>query len=127
MKRLIFSVLIASLLVLTPSAQTATATYGTLISSLSTTSTGAVTGTKFAAPSPNTYLVSWAVVADGSALSVNLEGSLDDSTYFTLDSQTTAAGGLKNYGPTSVKFLRISAVSRTGGTSTTGKLVVARY
>lgn len=98
---------------------------GEAATSLNTTSTGAVTGTPYAVPSGavSGRLLGWQVKADGSALSVNLMGSVDDVTYFVIDTQTTAAGGLK-FLNTSVRFLRIDAVSRTGGTATTGQLYI---
>jgi hypothetical protein len=100
--------------------------YGIPETSLSTSSTGVVTGTVYNLPTTYAAIVTWQVVADGSALSVNLEGSLDNSTFFTIDTQTTAAGGIKNFGFTAVKYVRISQVSRTGGTATTGTLIVNR-
>lgn len=101
--------------------------YGVGETSLSTASTGVVTGTSFAVPTTYAALISWTVVADGSAISVNLEGSLDNSAWFTVDSITTpASGALRNFGFTAIKFVRISQVSRTGGTLTTGSLVVNR-
>lgn len=103
-----------------------TATYGTLVTSLNTTSTGAVTGTAWAVPSSYAALIQWTVVADGSALSANLMCSLDNSSYFVVDTQTTAAGGTKQFGFTACKFIRIDAVSRTGGTGTVGTLVTSR-
>jgi len=102
------------------------ASYGLLNSSLSTSSTGVVTGTAFALPSGYASIITWTVTADGSALSVNLEGSNDNISWFTMDSQTTATGGLKNFGFTAVKFTRCSQVSRTGGTATTCSFVVSR-
>lgn len=103
-----------------------TATYGTLVTSLNTTSTGAITGTAYAVPSSYAALIQWVVVADGSALSANLMCSLDNVSYFVVDTQTTAAGGSKQFGFTACKFIRIDAVSRTGGTGTVGTLVISR-
>lgn len=101
--------------------------YGVGETSLSTASAGVVTGTTFSVPTTYAALISWTVVADGSAISVNLEGSLDNSAWFTVDSITTpATGALKNFGFTAIKFLRISQVSRTGGTATTGTFVINR-
>lgn len=120
--------LVASILVLTAIQTPAqfTSSYGTVSTSLSTSSTGVVTGTPFAIQATYSSLISWQVVADGSALSVNLECSLDNVTYFIVDSQTTATGGLRNFGFSAVKFCRISQVSRTGGTVTNGSFVVTR-
>lgn len=103
-----------------------TASYGTTVTSLNSSSTGAVTGISFAVPSSYAAIITWQVVADGSALNVNLEGSNDNVTYSTVDSQTIALGGIKNFGFTSVKFIRCSQVSRTGGTNTSCTLVINR-
>lgn len=103
-----------------------TASYGILVSSLSTTSAGAVTGTSFAIPQTNSTLITWQVSADGSALSTTLEASFDNTTFFTVDTNTVATGGMRNYGFTGFKFVRISQVSRTGGTATSGTLITSR-
>lgn len=104
-----------------------TSSYGVVSSSLSTASAGAVTGTSFALPLTYSATITWVVVADGSAISVNLEGSLDNSIWFTVDSITTpATGAIRNFGFTSLRFLRISQASRTGGTATTGTFTVSR-
>ena len=102
------------------------ANYGESNTSLSTASNGVVAGTSFSIPSTYAYTVTWQMIADGSALSASLECSLDNSTYFIVDTQTTALGGTKNFGFTGCRFLRISQVSRTGGTATTGSFVIAR-
>jgi len=107
------------LLISSPIYAQSTASYGINVTSLSTSGAGAVTGTAFGIPTTYAAIITWQVVADGSALSVNLEGSNDNSTYFTIDSQTAATGGIKNFGFTAVKFVRCSQVSRTGGTATT--------
>lgn len=124
MKRLI--ILLGFLLITAKVEAQQTATYGTLVTSLNTSSTGAVTGTTWAVPSSYAALIQWTVVADGSALSVNLMCSLDNSSYFVVDTQTTATGGTKQFGFTACKFVRIDAVSRTGGTATVGTLVTSR-
>lgn len=124
MKRFVFALILS--LISTQAYAQRSLNYGIVGASLNTASTGAVTGTAFAIPPSNANIISWQVVAAGSALSVNLEGSLDNSTYSIIDTQTTATGGLKNYGPTSMKFVRCSAVSRTGGTTTTCNVTVNR-
>lgn len=124
----LFGFLLVLGLLLIPSKANAqsTATYGTLVTSLDTTSTGAVNGTIFAVPSSYAALIQWTVVADGSALSVALQCSLDNVSYFTVDTITTATGGTRQFGFTACKFVRINAVSRTGGTSSIGTLVTSR-
>lgn len=128
MKKLIFAVslILLSALALKVQSQQQTASYGVLVSSLSTALTTAVAGTSYAVPAGSAVIITWTVVADGSALSATLEGSNDNTTWFTVDTQTTAAGGIKNYGFTSIRFVRVSAVSRTGGTATNGTIVIGR-
>lgn len=100
-----------------------TASYGMLVTSLTTALGTAVNGTSFAVPQRNSSIITWSVVGDGSASSVNLEGSMDNVTWAVLQSNVVATGGINNYGPTNVKFVRISQVSRTVGTITTGTLI----
>lgn len=114
------------IIILSVYAQVNTASYGTTVTSFNTSSTGVVTGTTFAVPAQYAVMISWQVIADGSALSVNLEGSLDNSSWFTVDSQTNATGGLRTFGFSSIKFVRCSQVSRTGGTNTRCTLTTSR-
>jgi hypothetical protein len=102
------------------------ASFGTVQTSLSTTSTGAVTGTAFALPGTGAAVITWQIVANGSALNTTLQGSLDNSSWAALDTQTTATGGIKSIGFTAVKFVRIIQTSRTGGTSTVGTITAQR-
>lgn len=110
----------------TAQAQQQTASFGVLVTSLSTASAGAVTGTAFATPGGSAFIVSWQVISNGSALSATLEGSADNTTWGTLDTQTGATGGIKAFGFSAARFLRISQVSRTGGTLTTGTMNLGR-
>lgn len=100
--------------------------YGESNTSLSTSLTTAVSGSSFSIPSTYAYIVTWTVLSDGSAESSILEGSMDNSAWNTVDTQTGATGGSKNFGFTGYRFLRVSQVSRTGGTTTTGTFSVAR-
>jgi hypothetical protein len=77
MKRLI--VLIATLLFCTIQLNAqSTASYGVVVTSLTTSSAGAVTGTPFAVPSSYAAIITWQVVSDSGTLVVNLEGSNDN-------------------------------------------------
>lgn len=125
MRKLALSVLIVLLSLITINTQSLV-NYGELNTSLSTTGAGAVTGTSFSIPSTYAYIVTWTVLSDGSAESSILEGSMDNSAWNTIDTQTGATGGSKNFGFTGYRFLRVSQVSRTGGTTTTGTFSVAR-
>lgn len=123
---LIFPIALGSRFVFTKLEAQSTASYGTTVTSLSTASTGAVTGTVFGVPQSYASVITWQVVADGSALSVNLEASNDGTTFGVIDSQTTAAGGIRTTPFMTAKYVRISQSSRTGGTSTTATLVTNR-
>jgi hypothetical protein len=125
MKRLL-SILALTIFLSTNAYAQFTADYGLVVTSLTTASTGAVTGTAFAIPTTYAAMITWTVVADGSALSTILEGSVDNSTWFTIDTQATATGGIKTFGFTAVKFARCSQVSRTGGTATSCTLATSR-
>lgn len=101
---------------------------GEVATSLNTTGAGAVIGTSFAIPSfgPGGQVknIGWQTVADGSALNVILEGSMDDVSFAQLDTSTTATGDTKNVN-TNVRFIRARQVSRTGGTATTATIYVS--
>lgn len=126
MKRLFIGIVIIGYLSLIISAQTTTsASYGQVHTSLTTTGTGAVNGTTYALP-PNANVITWQVVADGSASSTVLQGSLNNTTWATLDSNAVATGGIQTVTFNAVRFIRINQVSRTGGTSTSGMFSVAR-
>jgi hypothetical protein len=83
-----------------------TASYGVVVTSLSTSSAGVVTGTNFAVPSSYAAIITWQVVSDSGTLVVNLEGSLDNTTWSTID--TTTASSVRNFGFSAVKFVRCS-------------------
>lgn len=106
----------------------ATATYGTLVTSLSTTSTGAVSGTSFALPGGAAAVITWNVTYTGSPnpVAVFLECSLDNTTFYTIASSTVIAGDLQTTGFTAAKFCRISQTSKTGAGTTTGTFVTQR-
>lgn len=125
MRKLALSTLIVLLSLITISTQTLV-NYGESNTSLSTSLTTAVSGSSFSIPSTYAYIVTWTVLSDGSAESSILEGSMDNSAWNTVDTQTGATGGSKNFGFTGYRFLRVSQVSRTGGTTTSGSFVVAR-
>jgi hypothetical protein len=124
MKRILLSLIfLLSLSSINIHAQTL-ASYGAIVTSLNSSSAGAVTGTSFAIPLTSSSLLTWTITSDSAVLSTILEGSVDNSSWFTIDSNSTT--GIKNYGFTSVRFARISQVSRTGGTTTTGTIVTSR-
>lgn len=84
------------------------------------TSTTAVTGTPFAVPSSKGgRTIAWQSYFTGSpsAVSLALQGSLDNSNWSNLDTSTSTTGELKKLGPIAVNFVRATQVSRTGGTN----------
>lgn len=105
-----------------------TATYGTVVTSLSTTLTTAVSGTSFALPGGSASVISWSTSFTGSPnpVSMILEGSLDNSTFFTIGTSTAIAGDLQTTGFTAIKFVRCSQVSKTGAGTTTCTLTTQR-
>lgn len=106
-----------------------TISFGTTQTSLSATSTGAVTGTTFALPSGAAAVVSWQIIHSPapSAFSASLQASLDGTNFNTIDTSTTLTGEVRTIATQGAwKFLRINQNSRTGGTTTTGILSVAR-
>jgi len=104
----------------------ATASFGFLIDAFSTALGTAVSGASYAVPQGNAAIITWEMRADGSALSSSLEGSMDDVNWHILQSNAVATGGINNYGPTAIKFVRIAQISRTVGTVTTGRLLINR-
>ena len=61
------------------------------------------------------------------AVQIDLEGSLDDSAWFALDSTTSAANGMRFVSNRPVRFVRAKVVSLnlTNGTSTTLKVGIS--
>lgn len=117
-------ILIASIVV---RSQVFTISFGLpAVTTLSTTSTGAVTGNTFALPGGNASVVSWQSTANGSALSTTLQASIDNSSWTTIATCVVAAGCLSSTGVIGYPFIRTNQVSRTGGTLTTNTIVAVR-
>jgi hypothetical protein len=125
-KRIGFILIFILALIIPSYSQVITISFGPAVTVLSTASTGAVTGGTFALPGGNAAVLTVTVVADGSALSTNFQASTDNSNWFTISSCTTAAGCLYNSGVIAFPFVRVSQVSRTGGTITTASITAFR-
>src|SRR5215203_3696305 len=102
-------VLITSIIV---NSQVFTISFGPRVTTLSTASTGAVTGNTYALPGGNASVVSWQSTADGSALSTVLQASIDNSSWTTIASCAVAAGCLSSTGVIGYPFIRTNQVSR---------------
>lgn len=95
------------------------------------TDTGDNAGATFAVSSasfrPAGRLVTWQSIPDGvpGAISLQLQGSLDNTVWAVLDSSTNVSGEMRHVGPVNIKFLRARQVSRTEATSITVQAKVA--
>lgn len=121
MRKLILCSVIAVLLSAWGFAQTAyqAGQVGTSLSAVA--ATGA--GTTFALPMrdgkyPSVF--TWTNVYTGtpSAITVNFEGSIDNVTFFTLDSSTNTAGEMKSVANKPVRFVRCNISAYTVNAST---------
>jgi len=101
--------------------------FGVSQSSIDSTTIATQTGTAYALPSPAAQLA-WQVVITGTPVSITilLEGSLDNTTWFTLDSTSVVTGALRSIN-TPVAFVRarVSAIS-AGTTSRISVTFLAR-
>ena len=82
------------------------------------TSTGAGTGENLG----NGFAIhTWEVVVTGgpSTVSVTLQGSLNNSTWYTLDTSTTTTSEMRHVVNKKVRFVRANVATLTGGTSPT--------
>ncbi len=59
------------------------------------------------------------VTGGPTAVTVNIEGSLDNSNWYTLDTDNTTANTFKEITQRGAKFIRANLVTLTGGTSPT--------
>ena len=80
---------------------------------------GAQTGTAYAAPA-NANTFTWQTIYTGgpSAVNVVIEGSLNNSTWATIDTSTATAGEIRTFN-SNIAFFRARMVSNTGGTTIT--------
>lgn len=72
-------------------------------------------GTTFAVPSGRGVIISWQVnfTVAPTSITVQLQGSLDNSSFFSIDSTTTAA--VRSLGPVAIKFIRCAVTAVTVG------------
>lgn len=83
-------------------------------------------GTAYALPAGAASVLSWTVTPQTtpSALSVELQVSNDNSSWFTIDSTNNTSGDARTTGAMAYKFVRGFIVSRTDGSTVTVRLVV---
>jgi len=126
MKKIAPAAVIASLIaaVLVYAQPTSVISFGPSVTVLSTTSTGAVTGSTYALPGGNANVLTWQLSAAGApaAISVSLQASNDGTNWQTLTTCTTTTGCIYNSGVNAYVFVRTVQTSRTGGTSTTATI-----
>lgn len=122
MRKYLFPILLGLLLLIPESAIKAQSTisWGVSVNSISA-ATSTATGTSYSLISTPASVITWTIDTTGTVTSqtVLLEGSNDNSTWFTLDSSTSITDVARTF-TTSVKFIRarISAHGGGGGTTT---------
>lgn len=125
MKKLLSSFVLALLFTVNAYAQTGL-NWGTVVTSLNAvSSTGS--GNSYATNRTYTSIITWTTILTGSPSAVNftLDGSLDNSSWFTLDTSTNTSGEIRQLA-VSANFVRITLVSKTGGTTFTAKLTATQ-
>ncbi len=86
-----------------------------------------VNGTTFCLPNPNSVkTLTWrtSFASAPSAVTVTLQGSLDGTNFFTIDSSTATAGEVKVKADVSCLFIRAQKTSQTDGGALTVEVVV---
>jgi hypothetical protein len=100
--------------------------FGQVVTSIDDNSGGAGTnGTSYAIPAQDTSAITWTVkfATAPSAVSIILQGSLNNSDWYTLDTSTSTAGEIRVVA-TSAVFIRARISSKTGGGNTTVQIVL---
>jgi len=96
--------------------------------------TGTANGTSFAMPNygrcpqpPTKFTWQMSYTGSPSGVSATLQGSIDGSTWFTLDTSTSTSGEVRVVINNPMKFIRIVLGTFTGGTNptATGQFVAA--
>lgn len=102
------SLVICALLLLLPSIVDAQALIQTGITTTSNTSLTVANGTAFALPQGRGTIITWqtSFTANPTSITVVLRFSLDNVSYFTVDTSTSNSGELRYLGPISAKFIR---------------------
>src|SRR5580704_8499385 len=89
-------------------------------------------GSQFAIPEPTGlpdqgHTVRWQTIfgTNPSAISISLQGAMADvaSEYWTIDTSTAVAGEARTVTGVRARFLRVTCVSSTGGSSLTAKIL----
>jgi hypothetical protein len=100
---------------------------GVVATSISTLPSNGTAGTAFALPNNSKRVsIAWQIVPAGgpSALSNSLQISMDNSTWTSISTDTTAAGCYVTVNDIVAKFVRIYHTSHTGGTGLTGTILL---
>ena len=102
---------------------------GIVETSLSGAPSGAVNGTTLSLPASQTNLgisLAWQMVYTGTVTGVqmDLQLSMDNINWTSADSSTSTSGCYRIIIPITARFVRISQVSRSGGDSVSGKILI---
>ena len=70
----------------------------------------------------------WQIITTGppTSVQVDLQGSIDNSNWFSVDSSVNVSGELRHVVNKAVKFLRVKLVSIAGGGTVTAQFFVAK-
>ena len=90
-----------------------------LVSCAAVTSTGPCTAFAVNAPQAATYTWQTSETGSPASVTVNLEGSLDGSTWSTLDTTSSASGSFATVSGKPVRQIRCNLATLTGGTNPT--------
>jgi hypothetical protein len=102
-----------------------TLSFGFAQDSFTASSSGATTaGTAYALPGNPAAVVTWQTIYSSTptAITVLLQGSMDNSTYNTIDTSTSTAGEIRTV-ITAIKFIRAQITAKTGTFNTTVTLI----
>lgn len=121
--------LLVALLLLIPSTVNAQSalSYGTRGDSINA-SASCGTGTSYAVPTASSTGVTWTVTlsaAPATAISIVIEGSLNNTNWYTLDSSSALSGEIRSFATTAL-FIRARCVSKTDGGNLTVSIVLNR-
>lgn len=122
------SLLLLSLVIVSKAEAQALLSPGVSANSFTASTGTSVAGTPYALGQGYAPVISWTTTfgSTPSAISVSLQGSQDNVSWFTLDTSTNTAGEIRYLNPIALKFVRAYITSRTGGSNVTVSLLVNR-
>lgn len=87
------------------------------------------TGTFYALPQSSSLTITWTITYSGAPASITvlLEGSLDNSNWFTIDTSTNTSGEGRTVSPLAWRFIRARISASSGGTGITVSINVLRF